>query len=386
MKNDQTDILIIGGGPAGATSALYLTEHGFNITLVEKKKFPRETLCGEFLSQEVTNALKELNLFEEFISLKPNRLKTFKAISKTGVELTSPLNFEAYGMKRSVFDEMLLTKVKGKKISVIQPGEALTTNKTNGGFCSEILLDTGESFSVNSKFVIGAYGKQNILDKKFGRKFIDKKSQLNAVKLHLPVNLLNEYCPDEIRIYFDEGFYCGINQVNDAEVTICFLEHRVKSQVSPRDKLLEVIKSNPKFNQLFTDDAIDFIKSANIYGTGNIFFGKRTLVENGIIMIGDSARVIAPLAGDGIGMAMESAKLLSSILKENKTEDLADNKVYAEYEKRFARLFNNRLRIAGYLQKILLSKLLSKSVLRIVSILNIPVTSLIKNTRNREAL
>lgn len=386
MKNDQTDILIIGGGPAGATSALYLTQHGFDITLVEKKKFPRETLCGEFLSQEVTNALKELNLFEEFIALKPNRLKSFKAISKTGVELISPLNFEAYGMKRSVFDEMLLTKVKGKKISVIQPGEVLNIKKTNRGFFSEILLATGETYRINSKFVIGAYGRQNILDKKLDRNFINKKSYLNGVKFHLPDNMLNEYCPDEIRIYFDEGFYCGINQANEAEVTLCFLEYRNKSQVSPRDKLLEVMKSNPKFNQLFTNAALDFIKSANIYGTGNIFFGKRRLVENGIIMIGDSARVIAPLAGDGIGMAMETAKLLSSILNENKAEDINLDKVYDDYKKRFAKLFNNRLRTAWCLQKIMLSKLLSKSALRIVSILNIPVTSLIKNTRNREVL
>lgn len=386
MKNDETDILIVGGGPAGATSALYLTELGLDITLVEKKKFPRETLCGEFLSKEVTVVLKELDLFEEFISLKPNKLKSFKAISKSGVELTSTLNFEAYGMKRSVFDEMLLDRVKRKNINVIQPGEVLGINKTNRGFFTEILPAKGESYGINSRYVIGAYGRQNKLDKRLGRNFIDKKSQLNGVKFHFPVNMLNEYCLDEIRIYFEEGFYCGINQVNEAEVTICFLEYRNNSQLSPRDKLLEVIKSNPKFNQLFRDDAIDFIKSINVYGTGNIFFGKRKLVENGIIMIGDSARVIAPLAGDGIGMAMESAKLLSSIMNANKTEDLDSDKVYDEYEKRFARLFNRRLRTAGYLQKIMLSKFFSKSALRIVSSLNIPVSSLIKNTRNREVL
>lgn len=386
MKNNETDILIVGGGPAGATSALYLTELGFDITLVEKKKFPRETLCGEFLSKEVTVILKELDLYEEFISLKPNKLKSFKAISKSGDELTSPLSFEAYGMKRSMFDEMLLNRVKRKNINVIQPGEVLGINKTNRGFFTEMLAATGESYGINSRYVIGAYGRQNKLDKKLGRNFIDKKSQLNGVKFHFPVNMLKEFCPDEIRIYFDEEFYCGINQVNESEVTVCFLEHRNQSQISPRERLLEVIKSNPKFNRLFTNEAIDFIKSINVYGTGNIFFGKRKLVENGIIMIGDSARVIAPLAGDGIGMAMESAKLLSSILNENKSEDLDSDKVYDEYEKRFARFFNSRLRTAGYLQKIMLSKLFSKSALRIVSSLNIPVSSLIKYTRNKEVL
>ena len=63
----ETDILIIGGGPAGSTTALYLSKPGYDITLIEKKKFPRETLCGEFLSKEVTDILKELNIFQEFI-------------------------------------------------------------------------------------------------------------------------------------------------------------------------------------------------------------------------------------------------------------------------------------------------------------------------------
>src|SRR5690606_1431371 len=108
------------------------------------------------------------------------------------------------------------------------------------------------------------------------------------------------------------------------------------------------------------------------------------LVEDGIIMIGDCARVIAPLAGDGIGMAMENAKLLFSIFNKIKTKELNSDKVCFEYEKRFARLFNSRLRTAGYLQKIILSKLFGKYALRIVSSLNIPVSSLIKNTRNRE--
>jgi flavin-dependent dehydrogenase len=40
----ETDILIIGGGPAGSTTALYLSKLGYDITLIEKKKFPRETL------------------------------------------------------------------------------------------------------------------------------------------------------------------------------------------------------------------------------------------------------------------------------------------------------------------------------------------------------
>jgi hypothetical protein len=78
------------------------------LLLSKRKNFQGKRLCGEFLSKEVTDILKELNIFQEFISLKPNQLKSFRAVNDSGTELHSALNFDAYAMKRSVFDSLLL--------------------------------------------------------------------------------------------------------------------------------------------------------------------------------------------------------------------------------------------------------------------------------------
>jgi len=138
MNKLETEVLIIGGGPAGSTTALYLSQLGFDITLIEKKIFPRETLCGEFLSKEVTDVLKELRIFEDFISLNPNKLNSFRAIDDSGIQLISDLNFEAYAMKRSVFDSLLLEKAKERNVNVIQPAEVISTTKMKSEFISEI--------------------------------------------------------------------------------------------------------------------------------------------------------------------------------------------------------------------------------------------------------
>jgi flavin-dependent dehydrogenase len=355
MIDKSTDILIIGGGPAGSTTALYLSQLGFDITLVEKKVFPREILCGEFLSKEVTDILKDLNLFDDFISLNPNKLKSFRAVDESGIELVSDLNFDAYSMKRSVFDLFLLEKAKSRNVKVIQPAEFISTTKTHLGFISEIEDDTGQIIQIKSKLVIAAYGKQNILDKKLQRDFADKKSKLNGVKFHLPVRLLIHPFANEIRIYTNDKLYCGINQVSDDEITICFLENRKQSKIPSRERLLEVINSNMQFEKVFKADAIDFIKTAILYGTGNIFFGKREVVENGIIMVGDAARVISPLAGDGIGMAMESARLLYEILSKYSLEENNREKIYSTYKKQFEEAFNKRLKTAAIIQGIILN-------------------------------
>lgn len=356
MTELTTDILIIGGGPAGSTAALYLSQLGFDITLVEKKIFPREVLCGEFLSKEVTDVLKDLNLFEDFLALKPNKLNSFRAIDDSGIELNSELKFDAYAMKRSVLDLFLLNKARIKNVKIIQPAEVISTIKTSSDFISVIEEDNGNKYQIKSSLVIAAYGKQNILDKKLGRDFVNKKSNLNGVKFHLPINLLKNLFSDEIRIYTDAELYCGMNQVSDTEMTVCFLENRKQSKIPSRERLIEVIKSNSHFKKVFDEDSIDYIKSTNIYGTGNIYFGKREVVENGIIMVGDAARVIAPLAGDGIGMAMESSKLLFDIIKEYNLDDSNRDKIYSLYRKRYEKIFNRRLTTAKIIQRMILNK------------------------------
>lgn len=355
MSEFSTDILIVGGGPAGSTAALYLSQFGFDITIVEKKIFPREVLCGEFLSKEVTDVLKDLNIFDDFLSLKPNELKTFRAIDDSDTELKSDLNFDAYSMKRSVFDSFLLEKAKSRNVKVIQPAEVISITKNNSGFISEIIEGADNKLQINAKLIIAAYGKQNILDKKLERGFLNTKSNLNGVKFHLPIILLNDAFSDEIRIYTDEELYCGMNQVSDNEMTVCFLENRKLSKIPSRERLIEVIKSNKNFQKVFKEEAIDYIKTTNIHGTGNIFFGKREVVENGIIMVGDAARVISPLAGDGIGMAMESAKLLYSVISEYNIANL--NEIILSYKKQYEKKFTNRLMTAKIIQRIILNRI-----------------------------
>ncbi len=382
MTEQSTDILIIGGGPAGSTTALYLSQLGLDITIIEKKVFPRETLCGEFLSKEVTDILKALNIFIDFLSLKPNKLNSFRAVDDSGIELTSDLNFNAYAMKRSIFDSLLLETAKIRKVNIIQPAEVISTIQSNTNFISEIVEESGNKFQIKSKLVIAAYGKQNILDKKLERDFVNKKSNLNGVKFHLPINLLKNSFNDEIRIYTDKQLYCGMNQINNTEMTVCFLENRKHSKIPSRERLIEVIKSNKYFQKVFLNDAVDYIKSADIYGTGNIYFGSREVVKNGIIMVGDAARVISPLAGDGIGMAMESAKLLFEILSESGINESNREELYSTYKKRHKKIFKKRLLTAKILQSILLNRKLRRLSFGLVKKYPSLLLYLIKFTRS----
>ena len=378
MNLKKYDIAIIGGGPAGSSAAILLSKKGYSVTIIEKKSFPREDLCGEFISKEVVEFLRENSLYEEFLKLNPNPISSFRLSCDNGNELFSKLKFPAYGIKRSKLDNFLLSKARENGTVIFQPAEAKEIQKQTEGYLIKIKPGTGEEFTLYSKIIIVAYGKQNILDKNFGRDFYGVKSRLNGVKFHIDKTHFDSFNSEEIQVYTGHNIYCGINAVDNKTITLCFLEKRDKFQYSPKELLLRLSRQNKKFNALFNKNFFDSIDKLQVYGTGNIYFGKRDIVNEGIFYIGDSAGVIAPLVGDGIGIAVQSARLVSDILCGN---NLVKETAGKEYKKEWRNKFLRRMLIAGIIQKIVLNNYLRNAGIRMISFFPGVISTIIKYTR-----
>ena len=125
-------------------------------------------------------------------------------------------------------------------------------------------------------------------------------------------------------------------------------------------------------------DFFESLEKLPVYGTGNIYFGKRDIVRDGIFYIGDAAGVIAPLVGDGIGMAVQSARLVSNILFKNK---LDKERTGTEYRKEWIKMFSRRISIAGIIQKCVLNNSLRNPGVKIISHFPGVIPTIIKYTR-----
>ncbi len=376
MKKPDFDVIIIGGGPAGAVSSIYLSRAGLRTALIERTAFPRETLCGEFLSLEVIEQLRYLNLEKKFLDLEPNKIKSFRFISGKRV-FSSELRFESFSLKRSIFDEFLLNEAVNSGSNLYQPAEAREIVNEGEQFVVRIKSE-GEIKEFTSKFVIGAFGKYPLPDKNLQRKFAGKNTGYYGIKFHLCKDELSNIDDSCIYIFRGDNIYAGMNTVGRGEVTFCFLRRKKQKFISPSEHLTRLFEDNPDLRAMFNNHVPD-LKQREVYGAGSIYFGAKELVKNGIIMIGDAAKIIAPLAGDGIGMAFQSAKIASDIIRETVENHRNFSWTGQAYNAKWKKHFLRRTSTARLVQNIILKKSLFNLIPDSLIRLSIPV--LINATR-----
>jgi flavin-dependent dehydrogenase len=205
-------------------------------------------------------------------------------------------------------------------------------------------IKTSDNHQIESRYLIGAYGKRSRIDKDLDRGFINRRSPWVGVKYHLKYDVP----ADLITLHNFPGGYCGISQVEDGIINLCYLTSRENVLKSGDIPTMEknILSRNPFLEQIFGEADFLFDKPLVI---NEISFEPKSTVENGMIMIGDSAGLIAPLCGNGMAMAMHAGKILSDIMiREPKLDRSA---LEMRYNRKWRSVFSSRLWMGRNLQK-----------------------------------
>ncbi|HEY5822929.1 MAG TPA: FAD-dependent oxidoreductase, partial [Cyclobacteriaceae bacterium] len=137
---------------------------------------------------------------------------------------------------------------------------------------------------------------------------------------------------------FKDG-YCGIINVEDGKTNLCYLTHRdnVKRFKNIPDMEQSVLYKNPFLKSIFTESEFLFEKPEVI---NEISFETKSPIENHMLMSGDAAGMITPLCGNGMAIAIHSAKILSelatSFCKAKITRTEMENAYKANWTSQFA--------------------------------------------------
>lgn len=342
------DVVIIGGGPAGASAAYALSNTGAKVAMLDKCQFPRAKLCGGLItgrSKKVYDSIFD-EKWDEVIETISRRACFFHNDQLVNsVDDCHPIHFTS----RKRFDNFLLRLAQKKGATIFQGLEAVSVNKRE----NEVVLRSGEKFKTN--FIIGADGVTSTISRSVLNKKIIKKNLAFGIEVEVPIKAFGREI-DAPEIYFgviNWGYGWVFPKKESITVGVGGLlgaNHNIDDLF--KNFLFRLTKSK-RFDAHIKGHYLPFGKYLKRPGYG------RTL------LVGDAAGLVDPITGEGIALAMLSGKLAADSIAESTASCCPDNvlEIYIEKYKNIT----TDLDIANFLKNFIFSKLTQKYFIKLLS-------------------
>lgn len=365
------DVIVIGGGLAGLAAAIHLSQNGLKVILIEKSHYPKHKVCGEYISNEILPYLQWLGA--DVSELHPTHISKFEFTSSNGKAAVAKLPLGGFGISRYTLDHFLYQKALANNCTIIKE------NVTDVSFGNDVFTITTPSQILSAKIVLGAFGKRSNIDQVLARDFIHKKSPWLAVKAHYSGDIDN----DLVALHNFKGGYCGVSKVENNIINICYLADYAtfKQYKNIEDYQQNILYKNKHLKSVFENSKLLFDKPITI---SQISFDKKQPVENHLLMIGDTAGLIHPLCGNGMAMAIHSAKIASELIIDYYSGKLISRELLERtYTNQWNKHFGKRLFMGRILAKILTNKTITNVLFVIVASFPGLMPTIIKQTHGK---
>lgn len=322
----NADILIVGGGPAGSTAAALLSQKGWRVTLLERDQHPRFHI-GESLLPGGMEILDRLGVAEDLKKI---------GVTKRGADFTSSLGeaFEvydfsratalkhqsAYQVHRSEFDHMLLNNAEAKGAEVIQ-GIDVTDVQFNNGRPVQVRGQTSDGAERiwSADFLIDATGRGTFLADKLKLKTRNARHNSAAIFTHFSEAELrpNEQAGNISVYWFDHGWFWFIPLTGDTTSVgiVCTPAYLKTRKTLPEQFLLDNIEKCPPLARRLRNAKPKMPAKA----AGNYSYVAKEMYGDNFLLIGDAYGFIDPVFSSGVFLAMFggdlSAKTVDSCLR-----------------------------------------------------------------------
>ncbi len=322
----ETEVAIVGAGPAGNSAALFLAKEGVPHLLFDKTMFPRDKVCGDGLSGKVVHLLQEIDprLVEKMAHAPDKFLGSWgvRFVAPSGKDLLVPYNdpdgapdyAPGFVARRYDFDHFLVEQLDARWTDR-RFGYALQDVSRENGVVRLVFSKDGRQVVCRARLVIAADGERSLIARKVNGyrmepehyyagirayyKNVTGMSEGNFIELHF----IKEALPGYFWIFPLPG--------NRANVGIDMLSDDIrKKKINLRQIFESIIATHPEIKQRFRHAQ----RESRISGWGLPIGSKRRRISgDGYLLTGDAAGLIDPFTGEGIGNAMISGKFAARV-------------------------------------------------------------------------
>ena len=311
------DLLVIGGGPAGASTAAWAARAGLDVLLVERAHFPREKACAEYLSPEAARDLDALGVLDA-VEAAAEKLTGMRIVADDGADVlgrfTASAGFTPYrpyglALPRSRLDTIVLGAA-ARSGAEVRHGVAFESLLMEDGVVVGAVLRSGERrWEERSRALVGADGLHSLVARRLGLSRHGAPRRLALVAHFAGVREPRD-CGE---MFVRRGRYVGLARLGGGLVNVAAVVPAAEARTIARDPaafLAAEVDAYPELRARLAGARL----ARRVMVAGPFARTSRRSVADGALLVGDAADFFDPFTGEGIFAALRGGRLAARAL------------------------------------------------------------------------
>ena len=318
----EADVIVVGAGPSGATTAFYLAQSGLDVLLLEKSRFPREKVCGDGLTPRAVKTLvgMGISVSEQDGWVRNKGLRVIGAGKRLELPWPELASYPGYGLVRTRhdMDETLARQAQKagarlhEGVTVTAPVRSERTGRITGVVAKA--ADGGQDRTYRARVVVAADGNSSRLSVAMGLRKRDDRPLGVAVRTYYRTHRHDDdYLESWLDLWDGDRLLPGYGWIfgmgdGTSNVGLGLLNTSAAFGHTDYHALLRTwLKGMPAEWGFTEENRTQPIRGAAL----TMGFNRIPHYRPGMLLVGDAGGMVNPFNGEGIAYAMESGEILA---------------------------------------------------------------------------
>lgn len=308
------DVVIVGAGPAGTSTALGLAERGFRVALLDKARFPRVKPCAEYANPEAMRVLERLGLLDAVRASGAAVFRGMQVISPGGarmaLDFTADAGRHALGISRWRLDQLAVEHCRALGVEVMEGCHVRDMLRDGARVTGVRATRRGEAVDVAGRVVVGADGHHSAVARLLDLDLPLRWPRRIGLAAHLEGYPLYDGLGE---MHVAPSSYCGIAPQEDERVNAAMVVNMAvfeRRTGSVEQFFMDELRAYPQM----AERAGAATRVTPVRGVGPLARRVSRTYGDGFLLVGDAAGFFDPFTGEGIYDALHGGELAARVV------------------------------------------------------------------------
>lgn len=312
------DVIVVGGGPAGSSTAFALARDGITVTLIDRAHFPRTKPCAEYLSPQSSRILESMGVLSAVERSGAAQLRGMRLRAPDGTTFAGRFvaehGYRAFrdsglALPRLELDALLLGAARSAGVEVLEGWHMRDlTRDVTGRVTGVTGTDaSGQPRSLSARVVVAADGLRSVVARRLGVRRRDRFPERYALVAHYTgVAGIS----DHGEMHIESDGYVGLADIGGGRTNVALVvpaAEIAKAHAGAAAYLTQWLESHPHLADRFRSAT----RISAVQSTGPFASSARRVWAPGAALVGDAAEFFDPFTGEGIYTALRGGELLA---------------------------------------------------------------------------